>query len=74
MNEKTVLVAMSGGVDSSVCGLLLRDAGYDCHGVMTRSPAAGAGHWRLHTGVWTALLWGSVARGPHETTWRNTST
>ena len=36
MNKKTVLVAMSGGVDSSVCGLLLRDAGYDCRGVMMR--------------------------------------
>ena len=36
MNNKTVLVAMSGGVDSSVCGLLLRDAGYDCRGVMMR--------------------------------------
>ena len=36
MNDKTVLVAMSGGVDSSVCGLLLRNAGYDCRGVMMR--------------------------------------
>ena len=32
----SALLAMSGGVDSSVCALLLRDAGIDCHGVMMR--------------------------------------
>jgi len=32
MNKK-ILVAMSGGVDSSVCALLLNQAGYDLHGI-----------------------------------------
>jgi tRNA-specific 2-thiouridylase len=35
-SSERVLVAMSGGVDSSVAACLLRDAGYDCTGVTMR--------------------------------------
>ena len=33
---KTALIAMSGGVDSSVAALLMQEAGYDCTAVMMR--------------------------------------
>ena len=36
MEHKSVLVAMSGGVDSSVTALRLRQMGLDCHGVTMR--------------------------------------
>ena len=35
-NEKTALIAMSGGVDSSVAACLMQSQGYDCLGVTMR--------------------------------------
>lgn len=34
--SKKALIAMSGGVDSSVAALLMKNAGYDCIGAMMR--------------------------------------
>ncbi len=42
MDDKKVLIAMSGGVDSSVAALLLQEAGYSCIGVTMRLFATAA--------------------------------
>ena len=34
MNRKTAMIAMSGGVDSSVAAYLMKEAGFDCAGAM----------------------------------------
>ncbi|MGI5893990.1 MAG: tRNA 2-thiouridine(34) synthase MnmA [Candidatus Merdivicinus sp.] len=40
MNQKSILLAMSGGVDSSACAVLLKEQGYDVAGVVLKmSPA-----------------------------------
>ncbi len=34
--KSKVIIAMSGGVDSSVCGLIMKNAGYECIGMIMR--------------------------------------
>ena len=36
MNEKSALIAMSGGVDSSCAAFLMREQGYECMGTTMR--------------------------------------
>lgn len=42
-NKKSVMLALSGGVDSSVCVALLRQAGYDVHSVVMKMSEAHEG-------------------------------
>ena len=49
MSEK-ILVALSGGVDSAVAAYLLKQRGYEVHGIFFRS-------WQNETELWQACPW-----------------
>ncbi len=77
--EKKAIIAMSGGVDSSVAALLCQQAGYDCMGVTLKltdnedlglsreKPAAASGRYQRRPGsggpVGHALLCVQFQRG-----------
>ena len=46
-NRPRALIAMSGGVDSSVAACLMQQAGYDCTGITMRLTQRNAGTVRL---------------------------
>ena len=48
--SESILVALSGGVDSAVAALLLKQQGFDVHGIFFRS-------WQNETELWKECPW-----------------